>query len=541
MYESTEKPDKSWGEFKEYSSAKFKEANEKINELKDLDIGKSISNSIYKNEYRVVQIEILQYILFLVLVYYYNPMSISTKYTAINNLLVLIVAFIYVAIFIFIKKRKWDTSSDDDDDSVILPDSTKILYFIATILCFILFMYVIKGFIWILMYTSFLDLFRSLLSILIISGIIGVLYIVYTKFGGIEIRQVNDKNTSKFEKIKDLCVNIILYIPCFLIDVAEQIKKEFKLTTKPVWILLIIELVLILSWVIIPPILEKTISTTDGIKLLNDPININVKTTISSFNQKDNQNELPASLDEIYSKKINKKMNDVNADESTLYDNKLTCTDTGKSNEGIKRFINNLTKNIPYPKIKWETLPVYSDIGTHHFKYNFAISAWFYINSFPSNTKASYSKFTNILSYGDLIGISFNSLLNELRVTSGVLSSPIIIYKDNDIKYQTWNNIVINYHDGIIDVFLNGLLVGTSANIEYMKFSDIIVGEVDGLYGGICNVTYFDSPRSSKNIMLAYKLLRNKQEPYLNTSINTKVDIKQTNNYNRDIKHIFAM
>ena len=544
MSEKPEKPgktDKFWdNELQKELSELNGKATKKINELKELDIGKSISNTIYKNEYRVVQIEILQYILFLVLLYYYNPMSISTQYTAINNVLVLIVAFIYIVIFIFIKKRNWDTASDDNDDSnVTPPDSSKVWRFISVIVCFILFMYVIKGFVWILMHTSFLDMFKSVLSILVISGIIGVLYILYTKWKG--MRKVNDNVTSKFERIKDLCVKIILYIPCFLIDVSEQIKKEFRLTTKPVWILLIIELLLIVSWVILPPILEKTISTADGIKLLNSPINLNNKTTISSFNQKDNENELPVSLDEIYSKKINKQMEDINKEESTLYDNELKCTDTGKPTTGIKHFFNNLSKTIPMPKIKWETLPSYSDIGTHRFKYRFAISAWFYINSFPSNTNAAYSKFTNILEYGNILGVSFNSLLNELRVTSGLNSPPTIIYSDNDIKYQTWNNIVINYHDGNLDVFLNGILVGTKNNIEYMKFSDIVVGETNGLYGGICNVTYFDSPRTSKNIMLSYKLLRNKKEPYIDSFINEKVEIKQNKNKNRDIKHTFAM
>ena len=217
--EKSGKPDKFWdNKLQNELSELNAKANEKIKELKELDIGKSISNSIYKNESRVVQIEILQYILFLVLLYYYNPMSISTQYTAINNVLVLIVAFIYIVIFIFIKDRVWNTDSGDNDDiNVTPPDSSKVWRFISIIVCFILFMYVIKGFVWILMHTSFLDMFKSVLSILVISGIIGVLYILYTKWKG--TRKVNDNVTSKFERIKDLCVKIILYIPCFLIDV----------------------------------------------------------------------------------------------------------------------------------------------------------------------------------------------------------------------------------------------------------------------------------------------------------------------------------
>ena len=527
----------SWEKFGTELTSMNKEANNKFTRLKDLDISKEITTSIYKNDYRVIQIEILQYILFLVLLYYYNPMSISTQHTAINNVLVLIVAFVYIVIFIFIKERDWDNIGFlDAKNKGKSPDSSYVLHFISIIVCFILFMYVIKGFVWILMHTSFLNMFRSVLSVLVISGILGILYLLYDKFIG--VRNINKNTTSKFEKIKDLCIKIILYIPCFLIDVSEQIKKEFKLTTKPVWILLIIELVLVLSWIVIPPILDKTISTAGGIKLLNAPINLNIKTSISSFDHKEDKNELPVSLDEHYSKNINKKMSDTNEEESTLYNNEQKCVDTGRSS-GIKSFFTNLSKNTPMPKIKWDTIPAYSDIGTHRFNYKFAISAWFFINSFPSNTNSAYSKFTNILEYGSIIGVSFNNLLNELRVTCDLQSSPIVIYSDKDIKYQKWNNIVINYNDGNVDVFLNGVLVGTKNHIQYMKFSDIIVGETNGLYGGICNVTYFDSPRTSKNIMLAYKLLRNKDEPYINSY--TTADIKQNKSRTREVKHNFAM
>ena len=527
----------SWNSFTDEVSTLRDKTTEKFTSLKEVDISKRVTDSVYKNEYRVVQIEILQYILFLVLLYYYNPMSISTKHTAINNVLVLIVAFIYVVIFIFIKERKWDNTEVSTTDSNKGPDSSSVMRFILMLLCFILFMYVIKGFVWILMYTSFLNMFKSVMSILVISGIIGVIYLIYTKWAG--VRKTNN-STSKFEKIKNLFIKIILYIPCFLIDVSEQIKKEFKLTTKPVWILLIIELLLVVSWIVLPPLFEKTIATADGIKLLNDPVNLNIKTSISSFNQKSDKNELPLNLDEIYSKKMNKQASDDKAEEPELYDNELNCVNTGKPTSGVKAFFNNL--NIPMPKIKWEIVPSYSDIGAHHrFKYRFAISAWFYINSFPSNTNSAYSKFTNILGYGNIIVVSFNSALNELRVTSGLPESPIIIYSDRNVKFQMWNNIVINYHDGNLDVFLNGILVGTKNHIQYMKFNDIVVGEHKGLHGGICNVTYFNSPRTSKNIMLTYKLLRNKREPYINSYINEYVDVEQNKPSNRDIKHKFAM
>ena len=50
------------------------------------------------------------------------------------------------------------------------------------------------------------------------------------------------------------------------------------------------------------------------------------------------------------------------------------------------------------------------------FKYHYAISAWFNINPQPSSTRISYSKYTNILNYGDKPRIQFHSVKNTFRI-----------------------------------------------------------------------------------------------------------------------------
>ena len=84
---NNERNDKSWDDFTGNISELYKKAKGKSNNAFDI---KNMTKSIYKNDLIVAQIEILQYILFLVLLYYYNPMSISTHYTAITNVLVLL-------------------------------------------------------------------------------------------------------------------------------------------------------------------------------------------------------------------------------------------------------------------------------------------------------------------------------------------------------------------------------------------------------------------------------------------------------------------
>jgi hypothetical protein len=82
--------------------------------------------------------------------------------------------------------------------------------------------------------------------------------------------------------------------------------------------------------------------------------------------------------------------------------------------------------------------------------------------------------------------------------------------------YQKWNNFVINYDDGFVDVFLNGVLVASASNVmPFMYFDDIVVGAKNGIMGGICNVNYYKNTMSEKTIKLNYRTLRIKEFPYI--------------------------
>ena len=70
----------------------------------------------------------------------------------------------------------------------------------------------------------------------------------------------------------------------------------------------------------------------------------------------------------------------------------------------------------------------------------------------------------------------------------------IDIYTNKNIKLQKWNNLIINYSSGTLDIFLNGELVKT-INSVFSKRNNgtITIGDDDGVDGGICNIIYFYS------------------------------------------------
>ena len=82
--------------------------------------------------------------------------------------------------------------------------------------------------------------------------------------------------------------------------------------------------------------------------------------------------------------------------------------------------------------------------------------------------------------------------------------------------HQKWNNIVVNYEGGNIDVFFNGVIVGSiSGAVPYMTFDTIIAGAENGIMGGVCNINYYTEPLSANTIKTTYKGLRIKNFPYI--------------------------
>tara|TARA_B110000483_G_scaffold239733_1_gene318846 strand:- start:2003 stop:2821 length:819 start_codon:yes stop_codon:yes gene_type:complete len=148
----------------------------------------------------------------------------------------------------------------------------------------------------------------------------------------------------------------------------------------------------------------------------------------------------------------------------------------------------------------------FSDNNIHN--YHYSISAWFNLNPQPPNMSKKNNKYTNILNYGNKPKISFNIATNSLRIETEIKNKELTeIYLSKNIPYQRWNNIVINYDGGYMDVFLNGNLVSSKSNIvPFMSYEKITIGEADGLEGGIKNVTFFNRILTKGEIKYSYDI-----------------------------------
>jgi len=565
-------------DFNKFYNNKKKELNEELSKSKDklldvsnkeinLDFMERFTRMLYLNPAHLAKLEMLQYILFLAIVYYYNPFGIKTAYPVFTKLLIITVAFTYVMLFFFIKMK---VDHNEDVDLKHLTEKNVLIKFISLIVFFIVFMFCIKGLLWLLINTSLVTLLTDVISLLLIVGGLAIVYLILRK-------KIDKIRQSKQGGIIKLIIKVIMYLPCLLIDVTEYIKYEYHLTTKPVWMLLGFESLFILLLFLIPIMFDKVVNYS-GKKLVNKPLNLNKEYTVGKYDELYDIPEVDHydlnELDRSYNNKKKDRIRKENENEKykeptdrccddnkALYDKKTEeereiefekNTDPNMPKNKIAAWFYKKLKDPSFFKVDFEVNPqpgIYGD--DYMFRYKYAISGWFYLNPQPPNTNPAYNKYTNIIKYGNKVRLEYNGKKNSLRVMAEVASSnknntqknkSIVVYESkHDTIYQKWNNIVINYKEGYIDVFLNGVLVGSYSGVApYMRLDEITTGSDNGIYGGICNVTYYNDVLNEKNIVMSYKTLRIKEMPYV-WSISDDVSINIERDKNPDKKLINDM
>lgn len=189
------------------------------------------------------------------------------------------------------------------------------------------------------------------------------------------------------------------------------------------------------------------------------------------------------------------------------------------------------------------SLGTYEELnGKPEFDYQYAISFWVFLDAMGPNMNASYDKYTSLLNFSNKPNVLYNGKINTLMITmqqknleKNTKNKLIefdddgnrILYKSDKILLQKWNNIIINYNGGVLDVFLNGELVKSDSGVvPYYTLDSLTIGENNGLMGGICNVIYFNEALTSSKIYNLYNSVKFKTPPTTNDSNTTIITYK---------------
>jgi len=156
------------------------------------------------------------------------------------------------------------------------------------------------------------------------------------------------------------------------------------------------------------------------------------------------------------------------------------------------------------------------------YNYNYGLSSWIFLMAQGAEYGVGYSKFTKVLDYGGKPTILFNPEINTLKITVKAYKKDSnkpydkVVYTTRKLPLQKWNNIVINYVGGTLDIFINKKLVASVNNIvPYMAPDAITIGSTPGISGAVSNVTYFSTPITTSRINLSYDSLVNKDPPII--------------------------
>jgi hypothetical protein len=296
-------------------------------------------------------------------------------------------------------------------------------------------------------------------------------------------------------KLLKLLWSCIIYIPCLFLDLLQGSQSAVGDTTRTIWIIVAIELLLI--------------AILYGGPYLINYIGASASPIVAA----------PVSLKELY--------------------------DTNLTTQSPKIFIYHNTGTDRTPEDKAANCP-----AEEKMRYEYSISGWFILN----NNVTAKNTDLEIFNFGNVPRLTYNPSKNELRILcntvgidSGQSSPSYEVYNsrknykafigggtddantkfklktliddeelDADIPLQRWNYFVINYNGKTMDFFLNNKLVNRSDFImPDIQLSPITVGAKTGLNGSICNFAFHKYPLTKEQIRWTYNMLKSQNPPMI--------------------------
>lgn len=268
---------------------------------------------------------------------------------------------------------------------------------------------------------------------------------------------------------------VLFFIPCLLIDALEYLFTMLRTAPAMISFLFILEILVLIAYFYASKWIGY-LYTSPSNQIMNQPMYLNVPSTIAH-------------------------------NDTFIVDGSNALNPTGSTDPSGN--------------------PIYNQ--------NYTISFWSYVNPMTTSN-AAYTKEQNILTYGIpyyKTGKPRITYFNDPAATNAQSQDNYTLYltdHSNSPTYkwkmggQKWNNVVVTYTDGSVELYVNGQLetrmpVGTPPT--YAPGDVMTIGDGDGtgspsgtgLFGAICNVSYYPIPLVPMQITTAYNILQYKNPP----------------------------
>ena len=164
------------------------------------------------------------------------------------------------------------------------------------------------------------------------------------------------------------------------------------------------------------------------------------------------------------------------------------------------------------------------------FNYTYAVSFWIYLDSSTASVSDNYY---TVMNYNEMPHIMWNPkkatmifTVNNNTVDDETNTPDTTAQNETktgnrtlltleSISMQKWNNIVVNYVNGTLDIFVNGDLMQSSREVvPEMTYGELTIGSPQ-LSGKVCNVVYFNYSLEMKNVHYLYNLVKDTNPPII--------------------------
>ena len=372
--------------------------------------------------------------------------KIPLKYHGLADLGWILIPFIIILVSFFFLRRKNLFPRGDKSAPSVFGYLAKIGSLASIAIVFVL---TILFVLWIVKeYKSADDVIRIVLDVLFALVAVAALYKVASHY----IKVPGFKLPTWLRLIKE----IVLYIPCLILSLVSWIKFQYKITTKPVWILLAIEIAIILLRFFLPWALEKILNHK-GKLLVKNPIYLNSENIVGAF-------------DELHKDRLDK----------------LSVEEKGPFNYNYA--ISGWFYINPQPP---STSTAYSKDTV--------------LLSYGGKPAITYNAKKDTMQV---------TMVKDQGATLDDSSEKVVLAKDVKLPLQKWNNIVLNMKGGMLDIFMNGDLIASGPDtMTHMSYDNLSVGAPNGIEGAVCNVRYFKNPLSLTQLSLQYNTYKSFTPP----------------------------
>ena len=232
-------------------------------------------DKIIKNPTIYAVASIIEVIIFVLILYKWNPFNVSGRLPALCSIFIMFVIFFQLMTFMFVYDKDAITSSTLG--ATFWDVAIKIIVTLATICGVVLLIYII---IWMSSkFPSAAIVLLYFLNILIIISAVAILYKIIEP--NVKTGTSGSKIAGKSKTLIKFLTALIMYAPCALIDAVDWTKNQYNITTNSVLILLSVEFFFISLRILIPKLI-RTIVNSDKLQLLRDPIYLNNKTVLGN-------------------------------------------------------------------------------------------------------------------------------------------------------------------------------------------------------------------------------------------------------------------